>query len=76
MAAPKAQTERLIISQRVNGVEPRGAFCGQIAEQHSDEHRDAESCHDGVEGRADRDVHAVGEHGQDVYKRQLLSLAG
>ena len=41
-SSPKGRAFRIpgrsIIPQRVDGVEPRCTLCGQIAEQHTDEH--------------------------------------
>ena len=44
-------------------------------EQHTDAHRDAE-CHcDGVERRADGDIHAGCDHGQDAVGRHRDDIA-
>ena len=59
----------LIISQCFDRVEPCGASGGQIAEEHADAGRDAESDHDRIERRADRDAGVAHQEGQHSVGR-------
>ena len=64
-----------VVAQRLDGIETCRAPGRQIAEQHTDAHRDAKSHYDGVERRTHRDGGIAHEHGQHLVGRHAHRIA-